>query len=74
MTMHTADEKYVQETFLQYCVTQGFENARDEKTWRLRQREERFLPQPNVICCDECGEEFERYLRATCYQKCADHA
>ena len=73
MTFLGGDEKYTPETFLQYCITQGIQHARDERIERLRQREERFLPPPNVIICAECGNEFERYLRATCYTKCTDH-
>ena len=71
--MPNKNEHISPETFLEYCIRESIENARNEKFHRLRQREERFLPQPNVIVCAECSNEFVRYLRATDYQTCTDH-
>lgn len=58
----------------EYTEREAAENARDERFERLRQREERFLPQPNVVYCSQCGGEFIRYLDWTGYSHCKNHA
>ena len=56
-----------------YLSSEAAHAGAEQKRERIRSREERFLPAPNVVHCSQCGGEFHRYLEWTGYSHCEDH-
>ena len=67
------EEEVGVESWFAYLAREGREAALNERLEKKDSAEERFLPQPNIVYCSQCGKEFHRYLRAVGFSCCEDH-